>query len=72
MGLVGQLDVQCVAVGLGVDGHGGEAKLATGLNDAHRDLATVGDEQPFDRPGAGGGLEEGCHHHHAGSIGLKG
>ena len=36
--------VQRVRVGLGVDGHGRDAELAAGADDAHGDLAAVGDE----------------------------
>ncbi|MCY1521139.1 hypothetical protein D9M68_559380 [compost metagenome] len=37
--------MRAVAVGLGVDGHGGQPEAARGAHDAHRDLAAVGDEQ---------------------------
>ena len=43
-GLVGQLDVQAVLVGGGVDRDGGEAELLAGADDADGDLAAVGDE----------------------------
>ena len=36
--------VQRLGVGLGVDGHGRDAQLAAGADDAHGDLAPVGDE----------------------------
>ena len=42
--LVGHLHVQRVAVGVGVDGDAGDAQLAAGADDAHRDLAAVGDQ----------------------------
>ena len=43
-GLVGHLDVQGVAVRVGVDGDGGEAGIAAGPGDSDGDFATVGDE----------------------------
>ena len=43
-GLVGQLDVQRVLVGLGIDGDGRDAHLAGGLDDAAGDFAAVGDQ----------------------------
>ena len=43
-GLVGQLGVEGGAVGLGKDGHGGDAQLPAGADDPHGDLAPVGDE----------------------------
>ena len=42
--LVGELDVQALAIGLGVDGHGLNAELAAGGDDPHRDLSTIGDQ----------------------------
>ena len=42
--LVGQADVQRVAVELGVDRDGADAELAARADDAHRDLAAIGDE----------------------------
>ena len=42
--LVGDLDVECVAVGLGVDGDGLDAVVRAGAGDAYRDLTPVGDE----------------------------
>ena len=42
--LVGEPDVQCVAIELGVDGDGLDAELASGADDAHGDLAAVGDQ----------------------------
>ena len=41
---VGQLDMARVAVGVGVDGDGGNAHLLRGLDDAAGDFAAVGDE----------------------------
>ena len=43
-GLVGELDVEAVLVGGGVDRDGGEAELLAGADDADGDLAAVGDE----------------------------
>src|SRR6187200_1632602 len=43
-GLVRKLDVECVAVGLGVDRDGPQAQITQRANDPHRDLAAVGDE----------------------------
>ena len=42
--LIRQHDVQGVAVRLGVDGNGGNAHLLAGADDAHGDLAAVGDQ----------------------------
>ena len=42
--LVGQADVQGVAVELGVHGDGGDPELAAGADDPHGDLASVGDQ----------------------------
>ena len=53
-GLVGQLDVEALQVGLGVDGEGFDAHLAAGAHDAQGDLAAVGDED-FVKHGKGGG-----------------
>ena len=44
-GLVGHIDVQRVAVGLGIDRHGLDAEPARGPDDAAGDLAPIGDEQ---------------------------
>ena len=43
-GLVGHLDVQGVAIGVGIDGDRLDAHLARGLDDAAGDLAAVGDQ----------------------------
>src|SRR5207344_1249734 len=43
-GLVGLSDVEGQAVRLRVDGHRLDSELATGPDDAHRDLPAVGDE----------------------------
>ncbi len=40
---VGGADVGAIGVGVGVDGHGAEAQLMTGADDAQGDLAAVGD-----------------------------
>ena len=42
--LVGQAHMAGVAVGVGVDGDGGNAHLACGLDDAAGDLAAVGNK----------------------------
>jgi hypothetical protein len=42
-GLVGELDVEGVAVGLAVDGDGADAHLATCGDDAEGDLASICD-----------------------------
>ena len=42
--LVGKLHVQCLLVGCRIDGDGLDAHIATGANDAHRDLTAIGDE----------------------------
>ena len=42
--LVGEPDVQCVPIELGVDRDGLDTELASGADDAHGDLATVGDQ----------------------------
>ena len=42
--LVGEADVERVAIELAVDGDGLDAELASGADDAHGDLATVGDQ----------------------------
>jgi hypothetical protein len=44
VGFVGGEDVERGAVGVGVDGDGGDAELAAGADDAEGDLAAVGDE----------------------------
>ena len=42
--LVGVAGVDGVAVSVGVDGDGADGQLAAGPEDAHRDLAAVGDQ----------------------------
>ena len=42
-GFVGQLDMEAVAIGFGVDGDGGDAHFAAGAQDAQGDFAPVGD-----------------------------
>ena len=51
VGLVGQAHEQRVAIGVGIGHHRADALVAAGADDAHGDLAPVGDEQPPDRPG---------------------
>ena len=48
VGLVGDLDVQRVAVGVGVDGDRADARVAAGAGDADGDLAAVGDQHLAD------------------------
>ena len=43
-GFVGHLDVQGIAVGIGVDGDGLDAEAACGLDHAAGDLAAIGDQ----------------------------
>ena len=43
-GLIGHLDVERIAVGVGVDRDAGDAQLPAGADDPHCDLAAVGDE----------------------------
>ncbi len=44
--LIGHLDVERIAVGVAVDGDRGVAELSDGADDAHGDLAAVGDQDP--------------------------
>ena len=44
VGLVGEADVQGVAVEIAVDGHGGDAHLLAGTDDTDSDFAPVGDQ----------------------------
>ncbi len=44
VGLVGDADVQGVAVEIAVHGHGGDAHLLARTDDTDSDFATVGDE----------------------------
>ena len=46
--LVGELDVQLVLVGLGVDSHRLDAELPARIDDAEGDLAAVGDQYFFE------------------------
>ena len=55
VGLVGELDVQGVAVRIRVDRHGGDAFIACGADDAHGDFAAVGDQHLAQRMGDCGG-----------------
>jgi hypothetical protein len=43
IGFVGQIKVGAAAIGLAVNGHGLDAQLAAGANNAKRNLATIGD-----------------------------
>ena len=47
-GLVGELDVERLDVGLGIDRQGLDAQLAAGANDPKGDFAAVGDEDFLD------------------------
>ena len=51
VGLVGQADVQGVAVEVGEDGDGADAQLAAGPDDPHRDLAAVRDQDLLEHCG---------------------
>src|SRR5205823_7469040 len=44
VGLVGEPDVQCVEVGIGIDRNAADAGIAARADDPYRNLATVGDE----------------------------
>ena len=46
--LIRALDVQRLAVGFGVDGHGLNAHLTAGAGDAHGNLATIRDQDLLD------------------------
>src|SRR5713226_1032176 len=46
--LIGHFDVECVAVGLGIDGHGLYSHAASSLDDPAGDLAAVGDQNSFE------------------------
>jgi len=48
MRLVGALDVQRMAVGLGEHRHRADAHFGTGTHDAHRNFPAVGDQQLLD------------------------
>ena len=50
--LVRLAHVQRAAVGLGVDGDGGDAHDAAGAGDAHGDLAAVGDQDLAEASGS--------------------
>ncbi|KZE94510.1 hypothetical protein AVP42_00993 [Agromyces sp. NDB4Y10] len=54
-GLVGERDVRGARVGVGVDGDGVDAEALQRADDAHGDLAAVGDEHPVEGSGGGGG-----------------
>ena len=51
VGLVGDLDVQGITVGVGIDGDRGDRAVGARPGDADRDLPTIGDED----------LADGCH-----------
>ncbi|MNS72731.1 hypothetical protein D3C72_1061510 [compost metagenome] len=44
VGFVGQARVDCVDIGIGIDGNGGHAIVGAGADDANGDLATVGNQ----------------------------
>src|SRR3954468_4414598 len=44
IGLIGQLHVERLAIGLREDGDGGDALLAARADDPHGNLATIGDQ----------------------------
>ncbi len=46
--LIGHFDVECVAVGFGIDGHGLYSHAAGSLDDPAGDLAAVGDQNSFE------------------------
>ena len=48
---VGQSDVHGPGVGLGIHGHRADSHFTTRADDAHGDLAAVGDEQLVDHAG---------------------
>lgn len=48
VGLVGQAHVQCIAVELGIHGHGGDSHFAGGPDDSHGNFATVGYQDFFE------------------------
>ena len=58
-GLVGQLDVQGINVGFGIDGDGADTEFLAGANNAKCDLAAIGDED-FLKHGSGGLGVPGC------------
>ena len=43
-GFIGESHVQAVAIGLRVNGHGFDAKILAGANDANGDFASIGDQ----------------------------
>ncbi|MCY1460887.1 hypothetical protein D9M71_784820 [compost metagenome] len=47
MGLVCTLDVQGMAVGVGVDRHGTDAHLGAGTHDSNSNFTAVGDQDLF-------------------------
>ena len=47
-GLIGHLDMQRVAVGLGIDGNGLDAHPPGGLDDPAGDFAAIGDQNSFE------------------------
>ena len=53
-GFVGLQHVEAPAVGFGVDGNDGKVELVAGADDAHRDLAAIGDQHLADASRAHG------------------
>ena len=47
-GLIGHLDVKCVAIGFRIHGYGFDAHPASRLDDPAGDLAAIGDQYPFE------------------------
>jgi hypothetical protein len=43
--LVGEAHMEALAVRVGIDGHRGDAEIATGARDAHRDFPSIGDKE---------------------------
>ena len=52
IGEVGELDVQGVLVGVGVDGDRLDAELLTGADDSDGDFAAIGDEDSLEHDAA--------------------
>lgn len=50
-GVVGQLDVKCILVCFREDGNGLDVELFAGADDAHRNLAAIGDQNAFEHRG---------------------
>ena len=47
-GLVGELDVHRIDIGLGIDGDGFDIELAAGADDAEGDFAAIGDQDALE------------------------